>query len=381
MLDYMTLKIIWWLIIVVLFVGFLVTGGCDLGTCILLKLVGRTDDERRVLLNSMGPTWEGNQVWFILGAGAIFAAFPLLYATAFSSFYLVMLLILIPLILRPPGFDFRSKLKNPRWRSFWDNSLFFSGLIPSLLMGIAIGNLFKGIAFQLDEQTLRPLVKTSLLSFTSPFSILCGIGLLSLIVVQGASFIQIKTVEPLCNRAKRYGNIAGFVFIFAFILAALWISVMPGYGIEQIPSHSIASTPIQKQVLVQSGIWDANFQESIGFFKLSWFAVFPVFGVILSLLAANLNRPFEAWCFNSVAILGLSACIAVALFPFLLPSSITPNHSLTIWDSSSSHKTLWYMLLATVVLLPIVLTYTVWVFRVMRGKVHASHIQQNSDAY
>src|ERR1700761_9846663 len=150
MSTYEILRLIWWALLGVLLIGFAVMDGFDLGSAFLLPVVARTDTERRIVINTVGPVWEGNQVWFILGGGAIFAAWPPLYAVAFSGFYFAMLLLLLALILRPVGFKFRSKLENPRWRSFWDGALFISGLVPALVFGVAFGNVLQGVPFRFD---------------------------------------------------------------------------------------------------------------------------------------------------------------------------------------------------------------------------------------
>ena len=154
MFTYEILRLIWWALLGILLIGFAVTDGFDLGAAILLPFVAKTDAERRVAINTVGPVWEGNQVWFILGGGAIFAAWPPLYAVAFSGFYLAMFLVLCALILRPVAFKFRSKLAHPTWRSIWDWALFVAGLVPSLVFGVAFGNVLEGAPFRFDE-TLR----------------------------------------------------------------------------------------------------------------------------------------------------------------------------------------------------------------------------------
>nr|MCU0563367.1 cytochrome d ubiquinol oxidase subunit II [Desulfobacterales bacterium] len=153
--DYFTLKVIWWLFVGVLLIGFAVMDGFDLGVGALLPFVARTDDERRVLINSIGPTWEGNQVWFITGGGAIFAAWPLVYSAAFSGFYWALLLVLFALFFRPVGFEYRSKVADPRWRTAWDWGLFVGGAVPALVFGVAFGNLLQGVPFTYDDM-LRP---------------------------------------------------------------------------------------------------------------------------------------------------------------------------------------------------------------------------------
>jgi cytochrome d ubiquinol oxidase subunit II len=174
-IDYYTLKLIWWLFVGVLLIGFALLGGFDLGVGTLLPFVGRTDTQRRVILNAIGPTWEGNQVWFITAGGALFAAWPMVYATAFSGFYWALLLVLFALFFRPVGFEYRSKVEDPRWRSAWDWGLFVGGSVPALVFGVAFGNLLQGVPFHFDV-FLRSYYTGSFWGLLNPFALLAGCG-------------------------------------------------------------------------------------------------------------------------------------------------------------------------------------------------------------
>ena len=200
-LEFATLKVIWWLLLGVLLIGFAVTDGFDLGVGMLLPFIARNDTDRRVLINTVGPVWEGNQVWLILGGGAIFAAWPTLYAASFSGFYLAMLLVLAALILRPVGFKFRSKMPEPRWRATWDWALFVSGLVPSLVFGVAMGNLLKGVPFSFDPE-LRAAYGFGLLDLLNPFALLCGLVSVSMLATHGAVYLSVKTDGEIA-RARR----------------------------------------------------------------------------------------------------------------------------------------------------------------------------------
>src|SRR5271168_3707263 len=174
MLSLDSLRLIWWALLGILLIGFAIMDGFDLGAAILLPFVAKTDGERRVVINSVGPVWEGNQVWLILGGGAIFAAWPTLYAVAFSGFYLAMFLVLCALIVRPVAFKFRSKLTNPNWRSIWDWALFVCGAVPSLVFGVAFGNVIEGAPFRFDD-TMRMTYEGTLLGLLNPFALSCGL--------------------------------------------------------------------------------------------------------------------------------------------------------------------------------------------------------------
>src|SRR5208283_4606085 len=189
---YATLRLIWWVLLGVLLIGFAVTDGFDMGVGALLPFVAKKDIERRVTINTVGPVWEGNQVWFILGGGAIFAAWPALYAASFSGFYLAMFLVLAALILRPVGFKYRSKIESPVWRGFWDWALFIGGVVPALVFGVAFGNLFEGVPFGFDAD-LRFHSTITLISLLNPFALVVGLVSLSMIVLHGAVWLNLKT--------------------------------------------------------------------------------------------------------------------------------------------------------------------------------------------
>lgn len=370
MLDYESLRLIWWALLGILLIGFAVMDGFDLGTAALLPLVARTDLERRVALNTVGPVWEGNQVWFILGGGAIFAAWPTLYAASFSGFYLAMFLVLLTLILRPAGFKYRSKVADARWRTFWDWALVAGGVVPSLVFGVAFGNLFLGVPFSFDDD-LRFKPAISLLSLLNPFALLVGLVSLSMIALHGAAWLNMKTRETVQARARRIMPIAALSYSVLFALAGLWLWQMNGYAITGQLAHDGPSNPMLKSVTRSADGWLAT---------KSVILLIPVILAYAGAIGAALlrSRPGTAFLFSALVPTGTIATAGVALFPFLLPSSTNPNASLTVWDASSSELTLGIMLGAVVIFLPIVLAYTAWVYRVLRGPVRETDITQNS---
>ena len=206
MFDYEILRLIWWALLGVLLIGFALTDGFDLGVAALLPFVARDDAERRMVINAIGPTWEGNQVWFILGGGAIFAAWPFVYAVSFSGFYLAMFLVLAALILRPVGFKYRSKKPSRAWRSRWDWALFVGGFVPALVFGVAVGNVLLGAPFRLDGD-LRSFYDGTLLGLFTPFSLLTGLLSVTMLVLHGAAWLAIKVEHgPVHDRARRCGS-------------------------------------------------------------------------------------------------------------------------------------------------------------------------------
>ncbi len=375
MIDYETLRLIWWALLGILFIGFLLTDGFDLGVATLLPIIGRNDRERQEMIHTIAPVWEGNQVWLILGAGASFAAWPLLYSVAFSGFYFAMFLALFAIILRPVGFKFRDKVHHPLWRQAWDYCLFIGGFIPALVFGIAFGNLFTGASFYFDE-LMRPYFTGTFLELFTPFSLLCGLMSLAIALTHGASYLCLKMRQPLLERA-RFWTIVGALscaVLFIFMGYYLW-KYLPGFKIKGDILTNGPSNPLTKTVVREAGEWTRHHERNM----LTWIA--PLLGLV-SLLATivftfwkKYGLGFIANCF---AIISIMVTAGQSLYPFLLPSRSHPNYSLTIWDSSSSHMTLFVMLLITIIFMPIVLGYISWAYYILRGKPPK---QQNNNHY
>ncbi|OQP86933.1 cytochrome d ubiquinol oxidase subunit II [Rhizobium rhizosphaerae] len=376
-LDYETLRLVWWLLLGVLLIGFAIMDGFDLGIGALLPFAARTDEERRTLINLVGPTWEGNQVWLILGGGAIFAAWPALYAVSFSGFYLAMITILLALILRPVGFKFRGKIADPRWRALWDWALFIGGFVPALIFGVAVGNVLLGVPFGLDG-TLRPSYEGTFFGLLRPFALVSGLVSVAMLVAHGAAVIALRTEGPVAERAGAYGRMAAAAGFVLFLLAGFWVAfLLPGYVVTSVQDAFGPSNPLNKTVTLAAGGWMANYAAH------PWMIAAPVLGLGGLLVAAlTLGRSaLVALAATTLAITGIIATAGLSLFPFLLPSSLDPAVSLTVWDASSSHMTLFIMLVSTLIFLPIVLAYTAWVYRVMRGPVTPASIGRNPNAY
>ena len=373
--DYETLRVIWWLLLGVLLIGFAIMDGFDLGVAMWLPWFSKTDTERRILINTVGPTWEGNQVWFILGGGAIFAAWPDLYALSFSGFYLAMLIVLLALILRPVGFKYRSKLDNPRWRSTWDWLLFVGGFVPALIFGVAVGNVLQGVPFYYDD-SLRVMYTGTFFQLLNPYAFCCGILSVLMLAMHGAFFIQIKTEGVLQQKARKGACYAGLLMTLIFILMGFWTYFIDGFVLNNVMLHDGPSNPLHKEVSKQIGAWFINYWET----PIS--LVVPLLSIICAWLAILLaNKTVMAFILSSLSIGSLIATVGVSMFPFILPSSTHPKHSLMVWDSSSSQTTLFIMLIATVIFLPIVLAYTAWVYRVLRGKVTEKTLKEQTTSY
>jgi cytochrome d ubiquinol oxidase subunit II len=375
-LDYETLRVIWWLLLGVLLIGFAVTGGYDLGVAILLPFVARKDIERRVMINAIAPFWDGNQVWLLLGAGAVFAAWPPIYAAAFSGFYIAMFLVLATLILRPVGFEFRNKFTDPRWRAFWDYALFAAGLVPSVVFGVAFGNLLQGVPFRLDGDLRIYYEGSGLFELLNPFGLLCGLISATMLATHGAIYLTLKTDDAVQSRARRFAKAGALTTIVLFAAAGLWVWLgIDGYAITSAVTGDGPSNPLLKTVVRRSGEWLANYRA------YAWTVAVPVLGLLgpaLALVLIMANRSGLAFIASALGMFGIIGTAGVSMFPFLMPSNIAPAASLTVWDASSSRMTLFVMLVATLIFLPIVLVYTAIAFRALRGVVTAAWVQNNS---
>lgn len=377
MFDYEVLRLIWWVLVGVLLIGFAVTDGFDMGVGALLPVIGRTDTERRVMINTIAPHWDGNQVWLITAGGALFAAWPMVYATAFSGFYIAMILTLMALFFRPVGFDYRSKLENPRWRSAWDWCLFIGGFVPPTVIGVAFGNLLQGVPFTVD-QFMRTTYTGSFFALLNPFGLLAGLVSLSMFVTQGATWLMMKTEGDLLDRARKTAMIAALVTFALFALAGFWIANgIDGYTIVKFAGTEAASNPLNKDVAVSAGAWMQNYS------LYPWMVVAPIGGLVmavLTILAARFDRGGFAFLFSSLMIAGVILTAGFSMFPFIMPSSLNPVHSLTMWDATSSQNSLTVMTFAAAIFVPIVLAYTIWTYIKMFGRVSNQFVEKNKNS-
>ncbi|TPW32303.1 cytochrome d ubiquinol oxidase subunit II [Martelella alba] len=373
LISYEVLRIIWWLLLGVLLIGYAIMDGFDLGTATLLPFVGRNDVERRIVINTIGPVWEGNQVWLILGGGAIFAAWPLIYAVSFSGFYLAMFAILFALILRPVGFKYRSKRESAAWRNTWDWLLFIGGFVPTLIIGVALGNTLQGVPFRFDD-SLRVFYDGSFFGLLNPFALLTGLVCVAMLVMHGASWLTLKSDGPVAERARGYGAIAGVLLIVLFAIAGVWLYYgIDGYAFTAAADPAGPSNPLMSEVVREKGAWFTNYG------KYPWMILAPVLGflgAIGAIIGFKSKKEIFGMLSSSLSVFGIVATPGVAMFPFILPSSEHPTSSLTVWDSSSSHLTLFIMLVCSVIFVPIIIAYTSWVYHIMWGKVTPKDINK-----
>ncbi len=334
----MDLQTLWFILIAVLFTGFLFLEGFDYGVGILLPIVAKTDNERRVVVNSIGPIWDGNEVWLLTAGGAMFAAFPNWYATLFSGFYLALFLILIALIIRGVAFEFRSKDANPRWRSLWDRAIFMGSLIPALLWGVAFGNILRGVAIDAHMTYVG-----SFFDLLNPYALVGGLVTLTLFILHGALFLELKTDGVIQERAR---NITRRMWLPVTILAVVFVV------------FSLFQTDILTHI---------NVINVLGLIL----AVGGLLGTGYFIFKARYGRAFAG---TGLTIVGIVALIFGTLFPRVMPSTL--GFDLTIYNASSSPYTLQVMSVIALTVVPIVLLYQAWTYWVFRKRLTAqSHLE------
>ena len=373
MIDYEFLRFIWWVLVIVLLIGFSVTDGFDMGVTALLPVTGKKEVERRIMINSIAPHWDGNQVWLLTAGGAIFAAWPIVYSVAFSGFYIALFLVLAALFFRPIGFEYRAKIDNPTWRSVWDWSLFAGGFVPALVFGVAFGNLLQGVPFELNELS-QATYTGSFFALLNPFALLCGVLSLAMLMTHGANWLQMKTTEELRDRARSVSQIGAIVTLITFVLAGAWLYFKEGYVVTSVVDHFAPSSPMNKEVAVETSAWFRNFNEM----PILW--IFPALAVVAALLNAafsKANRCGFAFFFSALTMTGVIITAAVSMFPFVMPSSSHPEQSLLMWDATSSELTLTLMFFLALIFVTISLCYTIWSYTKMFGRLDANFIDEN----
>ena len=373
MIDYEFLRFIWWVLVVVLLIGFSVTDGFDMGVTSLLPFAGKKEVEKRIMINTIAPHWDGNQVWLLTAGGAVFAAWPIVYSVAFSGFYIALFLVLAALFFRPIGFEYRAKIDNPTWRAIWDWGLFAGGAVPALVFGVAFGNLLQGVPFEFNE--IGQVTYTgSFFALLNPFALLCGVLSLTMLVTHGANWLQMKTTAALRDRVSSISQIGAGVTIITFVLAGAWLYFKDGYVVNSAIDHFAASSPVGKNVSVETAAWFKNFAEM----PILW--IFPVLAVISALfnvVTSKANRCGFAFFFSSLTMAGIIITAAVSMFPFVMPSSSKPRESLLMWDATSSELTLTIMFFLALIFVVISLAYTIWSYYKMFGRIDESFIEDH----
>ncbi len=374
--DLQFLQVFCWVLIGTTLCILAVTMGFDLGVGMLLPFVGRTDDERRVAINVIGPTWDGNQVWLIFGGGAFFACWPLVYATAFSGLYVALLLALWGLFLRPVGFEYRNKIEHSCWRGFWDWGLFVGSMTPALIFGVAFGNLLQGLPFHFDA-SLRSYYTGNFWGLLNPFGLLAGIISITMFVVHGSAFLQLRSQGYVQQRARFITKIGGILFIILFAVAGLWIArSIEGYRLVSVVDQPLIH-PFASLVERASGGWLDNYVQH------PWMILAPsmaFLGAVIAIVASAFYRSVWAFIGSALTVIGTVSTAGLSLFPFIIPSSIQLNESLTLWNATSSYYSLATFAIAVCVFLPFVAFYTLWVYRKLWRKMDETVIQKNRHA-
>lgn len=376
MIDYEFLRFVWWVLVGVLLIGFVVTDGFDMGVLTLLPFAGKKEVEKRIMINSIAPHWDGNQVWLLTAGGAMFAAWPIVYATSFSGFFIAMILVLAALFFRPVGLEYRAKIDSPVWRKAWDWGLFIGGFVPSVVFGVAFGNLLQGVPFYFNDMH-QVFYTGSFFELLNPFALLCGLISLSMLVTQGGAWLQLKTTSELRERARVITQVGAMATLITFVLAGVWLYFKDGYVVSSVIDHNAPSSPLNKQVAIESGAWFKNYFENPVLFILPLLAVG---GALLNVLASKANRCGFAFLFSSLTMAGVILTCGVAMFPFVMPSSSHPDMSLLMWDSTSSELTLTLMLGFALVFVVILLSYTIWSYIKMFGRLDSDFIEDNKNS-
>ncbi len=333
----MELSVLWFVLLTVLFIGFFFLEGFDYGVGILLPFLGKNDTERRIIINTVGPVWDGNEVWMITAGGAMFAAFPHVYATLFSGFYLALFLMLMALIVRGVAFEFRSKDSNPVWRNTWDWLIFIGSAIPAVLWGVAVTNLIQGVPINAKMQYVG-----TFFDLLSPYTLVGGIAFLLVFVFHGALYLTLKTEGEMVKRARTVAVRTG-------ILTAVFCLVLVGltYTNTDLFASTGAGISLWGAVALFVGAYGAVYSKRYGL------------GFILSSLTV---------AFTTVAFFS-------GLFPRLMVSSLNPAWSLTITNAASTPYTLTIMTIAALALVPVVLVYQGWVYWIFRKRVTAKDLE------
>ncbi len=366
-LDYSTLQIVWWLVFGLVLAAFTLMDGFDLGTASMLPWVPKNDVEKRILLNTVGPVWESNQVWLVVFGGLAFGIYPRVYGMAFSGFYIAMFLVLVTLILRPVGFKFRSKVQNKYWRNVWDACLYIGGTAGPILFGVTLGNILLGVPFYYDE-TMRGFYEGGFFGLLRPFPLLVGIMALALCWMQAGLYLNIKTEGTLQERIRTVTIFSSLALALLFIIGGIWISLVPGF-ILTADNH----------VLYEMSGWLNNYNLYPALWLLPLTTLLSI-AIAVGLVFYN-KRPGYAFLAGSVATTGIIVTYGCTLFPFLLPSDRYPQSSLTAWNASASHISLFISFLFAMIFIPLIIYYVSWVFRMMRGKVNAAYVMAEDSSY
>ena len=372
--SYVTYEVIWWALIGTVLILYAWTAGFDMGIGSLLPFIARTNTERRVLINVIGPTWDGNQVWLIFGGGAIFAVWPVVYATVFSGFYIAMLLVLWTLFLRPVGFEYRAKIKNTHWQSTWDWCLFVGSTVPAIVIGVAFGNLLQGIPMHFTDD-FRPFYDGTFWQLLNPFAVLVGIVSWSLFITHGANLLLLRTDGIIYQRCQVASRLGSTVFLLSFIGAGIWIA-------GGLLGYQLIYSPVDPQAQFFQAIVKTVPAGLLQNYTLHhWMVLAPLFGIFGALMvfaATFIRRTPLPFIGSMLMAVGAILTFGFSLFPFIVPSSTMPNQSLTVWNAASGIYSLAALFWVALFVLPTIGFYTLWVYRKMWSTITTDTIDSRS---
>ena len=362
MIDYQVLQIIWWCLVGVLLIGFALTSGMDMAVSSLLFKYGKNSGERGAIISTIIPHWDGNQVWLITAGGAVFAAWPEVYAASFSGLYFAMLLVLFGIWLRPLAFEYRHHSSDEGYLKRWDLALVVGSTIPLVIFGVAFGNLLQGLPFWADDNLrwhYEGYFLSALLPLLNPFALLCGVMSLLMLMTHGAMWVQLRCQGEIVERANKVAKITATLCLVVFAVAGIWAYSFDGFSLVNTPADGSYYAITGKEVVRTAHGLFANYE------KAPIAVIFPILafgGFAFALLSAIKKRPGRGILGTILGIVGTIATPAVALFPFILPSSKDLSSSLTVFDATSSHLTLQVMFIVTCIFVPIALSYTTWAY-------------------
>ncbi|OGT49117.1 MAG: cytochrome d ubiquinol oxidase subunit II [Gammaproteobacteria bacterium RIFCSPHIGHO2_12_FULL_38_11] len=380
MFDYEFLKIAWWLIIGAVLMIYAATAGFDVGVTMYMPFL-RSESDRRVVLNTSAPTWDGNLTWIVFAGGGLFVVWPAVYSTSFSGMYAAMLCILYALFLRPPAYEYRNKIDSKAWRKTCDWALFLSGVIPVFVFGVALGNCFIGFPYYFDPHTYREFYTGNFWGLLNPYSILSGMVSVLMVLMHGSVYLQRRTEGNIRKLAFKVHWVSGILLLIGFTLSGLLLmKTLIGYKlISSAPIPTLE--PLNNAVQYGTGFWIRTYEQ----YPWKYFAPVVAYGgIIESLWAASYGWHTTAFWASCFAVGGIVGTAGATLFPFLMPSSTHPNQSLTVWNAASSQYALNVMLYVGVVLLVIILAYKIFAYNTIWHKkptLNANDIEKDEHAF
>lgn len=379
MIEFNVLKIVWWMIVGGILMTYASTAGYDLGITMILPFL-KDERDKRVALNVSAPTWDGNQSWIIFAGGALFVVWPLVYSTAFSGIYAGILCILWGFFLRPPGYDYRSKIDNALWRRFWDFGLFISSVLPVLIFGVIFGNCLVGYPFHFDPLTMRSFYTGNFLGLLNVFGVGCGIVSLIMILMHGSAYLARRTEDNLQLLARRIHAVTTIVLVILFTVLGILLFNANGYILKYSPNHAIDDV-LGNLVVSYKGAW----VDSYNTYHWKYYGPIGMYvGAIISLWGNAFSWYTTCFWGSVMCVCGVIATGGLSLFPFLMPSSTNPDESITVWNAASTQYALNIMLYFAVILFTFITVYKIFSFYTIwqkKGTLSRQDVEENNHSF